>query len=54
MQGLIAIGGADDAGIAHMQHRRRPNQPFQATAKSGPRLNGIAFGVIAELGEDEP
>ncbi len=22
-----------------------PNQPFQATAKSGPRLSGSAFGL---------
>ena len=26
-----------------------PNQPFQATAKSGPRLNGIAFGLSDRL-----
>jgi hypothetical protein len=26
---------------------KEPNHPFQATAKSWPRLNGKAFGLVA-------
>lgn len=43
VQGLTVLEGADDAGMPYVQDRRRPNQPFQATAKSTPRLNGRAF-----------